>query len=197
MADKLASFDFSALVAAIRQAHEYMAAQAGRAVNISLTLRNWVIGCYIREYEQSGADRATYGENLLSLLSQRLEEADVGGCASRSLRLYRKFYLTYPEIWQTASAESQRGLLPDPIWQTMSAKFAEAIPATIRKSMVSEFTATARPTIRGSVPPELNRLLLAGMDNQLFVSKYQLELPKKEAIQRFLEEKMREVSDGE
>ena len=47
MADKLASFDFSALVAAIRQAHEYMAAQAGRAVNISLTLRNWVIGCYI------------------------------------------------------------------------------------------------------------------------------------------------------
>lgn len=38
---------------------------------------------------------------------------------------------------------------------------------------------------------------LAGMDNNLFVSKYQLELPKKEEIQRFLEEKMREVSDGE
>jgi predicted nuclease of restriction endonuclease-like (RecB) superfamily len=155
MADKLASFDFSALVSAIRQAHEYMAAQAGRAVNISLTLRNWVIGCYIREYEQNGADRATYGENLLSLLSQRLEEADVGGCASRSLRLYRQFYLTYPKIWQTASAESQHGLLPDPIWQTLSAKFAEAIPATIRKSLVSEFTAVARPTIRGSVTSEL------------------------------------------
>src|SRR3989339_539196 len=29
---------------------------------------------------------------------------------------------------------------------------------------------------------------LAGMDNKLFVSKYQLELPKKEAIRRFLEE---------
>jgi predicted nuclease of restriction endonuclease-like (RecB) superfamily len=38
---------------------------------------------------------------------------------------------------------------------------------------------------------------LAGMNNNLFVSKYQLELPKKEEIQRFLEEKMREVSDGE
>ena len=34
---------------------------------------------------------------------------------------------------------------------------------------------------------------LAGMDNQLFVSKYQLELPKKEEMQRFLEEKMREI----
>jgi len=31
------------------------------------------------------------------------------------------------------------------------------------------------------------------MDNQLFVSKYQLELPKKEEMQRFLEEKMREI----
>jgi len=34
------------------------------------------------------------------------------------------------------------------------------------------------------------------MDNKLFVSKYQLELPKKEDIQRFLQEKMREVDDG-
>ena len=136
MADKLASFDISVLAAAIRQTHEYMAAQAGQAVNISLTLRNWVIVCYIREYEQNGADRATYGENLLSSLSQRLEEAGVGGCASRSLRLYRQFYLTYPEIWQTVSTKSQRGLIPDPIWQTVSANFAETIPATIRKSLV-------------------------------------------------------------
>ena len=36
----------------------------------------------------------------------------------------------------------------------------------------------------------------AGMDNNLFVSKYHLELPKKEEIQRFLEEKIREVGDG-
>ena len=34
---------------------------------------------------------------------------------------------------------------------------------------------------------------LAGIDNQLFVSKYQLELPKKEDIQRFLEEKLKEL----
>jgi hypothetical protein len=34
---------------------------------------------------------------------------------------------------------------------------------------------------------------LAGMDTQLFVSKYQLELPRKEEIQRFLEAQMREV----
>ena len=53
------------------------------------------------------------------------------------------------------STKSQRGLLPDPIWQTLSAKFAEAISTTIRKSLVSESTAVATPTIRGSVSPEL------------------------------------------
>ena len=36
------------------QVHEELAAQAGRAVNLSLTLRNWLIGTYIAEYELSG-----------------------------------------------------------------------------------------------------------------------------------------------
>jgi predicted nuclease of restriction endonuclease-like (RecB) superfamily len=36
---------------------------------------------------------------------------------------------------------------------------------------------------------------LAGMDNGLFVSKYQLELPKKEEMQRFIEEQVRETVD--
>ena len=34
---------------------------------------------------------------------------------------------------------------------------------------------------------------LAGMDNNLFVSKYLLELPKKEEMQKFIEEQMKEV----
>lgn len=34
---------------------------------------------------------------------------------------------------------------------------------------------------------------LAGMDNSLFVSKYQLELPRKKDMQRFLEENIRET----
>jgi hypothetical protein len=39
----------------------------------------------------------------------------------------------------------------------------------------------------------LAEFALAGMDNQLFVSKYQLELPKREEIERFLAEKLREA----
>jgi DUF1016 N-terminal domain len=90
---------FDHLVDSIRQVHKQLVSQAGRAVNISLTLRNWVIGCYIREYEQNGADRARYGDRLLEALSERLTETEMKGIAPRSLRLYRQFYLTYPQIW--------------------------------------------------------------------------------------------------
>ncbi len=37
---------------------------------------------------------------------------------------------------------------------------------------------------------------LAGMDDQVFVSKYQLELPKKEEMQKFIENQMKEVGHG-
>ena len=37
---------------------------------------------------------------------------------------------------------------------------------------------------------------LAGIDNQLFVSKYLLELPKKEEMQRFIEEQLA-AGDGD
>ena len=120
MAKKELTFD--KLVDSIRQVHKQLASQAGRAVNISLTLRNWVVGCYIREYEQNGADRAGYGDRLLIVLSERLTETGMEGMAARSLRLYRQFYLAYPQIWQTVSAESFSNLFPDVIWQSLSAK---------------------------------------------------------------------------
>ena len=40
--------DFYALVSAIREVHERCVAQAGRAVNARLTLRNWLIGVWPR-----------------------------------------------------------------------------------------------------------------------------------------------------
>ena len=39
------------------------------------------------------------------------------------MRLYRQFYLTYPEIWQMVSAESLSSLFPKVIWPSLSAKF--------------------------------------------------------------------------
>ena len=53
--------DYGALVKAISQAHEQTQLQAAQAVNVALTLRNWLVGYHIFEYEQNGQDRANYG----------------------------------------------------------------------------------------------------------------------------------------
>lgn len=91
-------FNFRTLVDAIRKTHEYMAAQAGRAVNISLTLRNWTTGCYIREFEQNGLDRAEYGNQVLELLAEELQVSLDRCYSARYLRLCRQLYTTYPQI---------------------------------------------------------------------------------------------------
>ena len=86
------------LIVAIRQAHKHLAAQAGRAINISLTLRNWFIGGYIREYEQKGADRAEYGTQVLEHLAGELQKSLDKCYSARYLRLCRQLYATYPQI---------------------------------------------------------------------------------------------------
>lgn len=106
------SFTFEQLVTAIRDVHESLSAHASKAVNISLTLRNWLIGCYIAEYELRGADRAAYGENLLSELAKRLASLKISNCNRRQLYDYLKFYRVYPQIVGTVSAQLQP-LLPE------------------------------------------------------------------------------------
>ncbi len=108
MANKLIRLDFTTLVTAIRQTHEYMAAQLGRAINISLTLRNWVIGFYIREYEQNGADRAEYGIQVLEHLGRELQKSLDRCYTARYLRLCRQLYTTYPQIRKSLISEFGR-----------------------------------------------------------------------------------------
>lgn len=96
---------FETLVESIRQVHEQLSAQAGRAVNISLTLRDWIIGLYIVEFELRGADRANYGEKLLSELAKRLTKLKVSNCNRRQLYRYLRFYRLYPQIVGTVSAQ--------------------------------------------------------------------------------------------
>ncbi|MBU4402898.1 MAG: DUF1016 family protein, partial [Actinobacteria bacterium] len=71
--------------------------------------RNWVVGCYIREYEQNGADRAEYGAEVLDHLSRELQGSLDKCYTDRYLRLCRQFYDTYPQIRK--SLISKFGLL--------------------------------------------------------------------------------------
>ncbi len=87
---------FTALIQSIQTAHQQLAEQAGRAVNISLTLRNWLIGHYIAEYELNGKDRAQYGDRLFTELAKAL--VGLSNCNRRQLYRYHRFYLLYPMI---------------------------------------------------------------------------------------------------
>lgn len=100
------ALSFERLVAVIGQAHADLAAQASRAVNASLTLRNWLIGLHIEEYERRGVDRQQYGEKLLDRLSESLTQKGVSRCDRRELYRYRQFYLTYPQIRESLPPQS-------------------------------------------------------------------------------------------
>jgi predicted nuclease of restriction endonuclease-like (RecB) superfamily len=88
--------DYGSLVDAISGVHSRSQAQAAQAVNMALTLRNWLIGYHIVEYEQHGSDRAQYGERLLAELSRDLKRRVGRGFTKRYLELFRQFYLQYP-----------------------------------------------------------------------------------------------------
>jgi hypothetical protein len=81
----------------------------------SLSIRNWLIGYYIVEYEQKGEDKARYGNNLLDILSTSLS---IKGLSVTNLKLNRLFYIAYPQIRQTVSDELQNSTIG--IRQTLS-----------------------------------------------------------------------------
>ena len=95
-----------ALAESIRNADRVLAAQAVKAVNVGLTLRNWFIGHYIAEFELRGADRAAYGDRLLPELANALSVRKVSNTGLRQLYAYLAFYRAYPAIVRTASALS-------------------------------------------------------------------------------------------
>ena len=72
-------------------------------VNIEMLNLYWNIGKIIMEI-QNGDGRASYGENVLEKLSEKLISEFGKGFSIRNLRTMRKFYCVYP-IRQTVSAK--------------------------------------------------------------------------------------------
>ena len=96
---------FSDLVGRIEELHRNLQASATKSVNIMLTLRNWLIGFYIAEYELQGLDRADYGGKIIECLANELKKLDVSRTDKRELYRYLKFYKAYPQIVETVSPQ--------------------------------------------------------------------------------------------
>ena len=121
--------DFEALVKHISTIQNTLQAQAAHAVNLALTSRNWLMGCYIVEFEQNGEDRAAYGEQLLKKLEQRLKTK---GLNERRFREFRRLYLVYPQLREEILQYIMAG---NEIRHSLTAEFTEPI----RHSASAEF----------------------------------------------------------
>ena len=88
--------DFDGLVAHIQQTQDVLQNNARLVINRHVTAKAWLTGYYIVEYEQKGADRAKYGEQLLKKLAEKLKDKKT--FSYRTLRLYRQFYIVYNRL---------------------------------------------------------------------------------------------------
>ena len=121
--------NFSALVQTIANIHQGAYANASKAINAALTLRNWLIGAHIHEYELQGQDRAAYGDRLVDKLAKSLLELGVPTCERARLYSYLTFYRAYPHIAEAvASAMLAAGFdqTQFPIFRSLTGKFPAA-----------------------------------------------------------------------
>lgn len=109
--------NFKQLVQVFENTHFHLQEKAVSAVNKSLTIRNWLFGFYIIEYEQKGEDRAKYGEGVLKNIAKKLS-AKLKGMNERYLRDCRQFYGAYPQIVEIINQLE----LPKEIWRSVTPK---------------------------------------------------------------------------
>ncbi|OFX21343.1 MAG: cytoplasmic protein [Bacteroidetes bacterium GWA2_31_9] len=109
------------LVLNIQNTNNYFLRQVQKQVNVALTLRNWLIGFHIFEFEQNGLNRAEYGEKLFKNLALRLKAKGIKGFSFTNLHLYNQFYLAYPQIVQSLTEQFKNTDIV--IVQTLSEQF--------------------------------------------------------------------------
>ena len=124
--DKVFSFDH--LSDMVTQLHDSAYSATVKAINRFATVRNYVIGFYIVEYEQHGSDRAKYGDRLLKRLVERVNKR---GINETLLQSCRKFYTLYPQIQFYLEGKSPTMLdESSSIYATLSHKFENEKSAT-------------------------------------------------------------------
>lgn len=128
------SHSFLELTHVIQSTHDAAQTCAVKAINRMQTMRNWLIGYYIVEFEQHGKDRAEYGDHLLKRL---VEKVNRKGLNVTLFQNSRNFYLYYPQmmenLWVRNSSDQ---IMP----------FASIYPTLSDKSMFGSFVEKS-PTV--------------------------------------------------
>jgi len=167
--------NFDKLITPIEQVHRQLQAAAASAVNQSLTVRNWLFGFYIVEFEQNGEDRATYGDKLIERLAGKLTH--IKGVDKRSLFKFRQFYLFYPHI-ETAIRGSLTPVFRDEekVGTLSTLLSGNQIVGTLSTQFENKFVVPASKLISKMSYSHIEQLL--NIDNQLKRTFYELECIK-------------------
>ena len=128
---------FNDLASIVQTTHDAAQSSAVKAINRMQTMRNWLIGYYIVEFEQHGKDRAEYGTQLLKKLEERVDRK---GLTTTLFKWARKFYRLYPQMMEN---------LPIPICATEMHQLQpiENKEDTIGASMTHQFVTPGKTII--------------------------------------------------
>ena len=134
----------------IEDARQY----AYRAVNVSLTIRNWLLGERIAKDKLDGAVKAEYGKGIIKVLAKELSSKYGKGLDFSSLYQYIRFYRLFPEILDAVSPKSRttnvkqqnRGILDaaSPKMERGAAAGAHLLPWTHYRELIRVENAEAR-----------------------------------------------------
>jgi predicted nuclease of restriction endonuclease-like (RecB) superfamily len=125
--------DFDQLIDNVYQTHCQLQLNAKKVVNLNLTIRNWLVGYYIVEFEQNGEDQAKYGTNLIGELASKLKAKGLKGFSVSALKNHRTFYLLYPQISQSVIS-----FLREKKSQSLTGELQKRLPTPIRGSLTTE-----------------------------------------------------------
>lgn len=174
--------NFEILVNTIQSTHNQLQQNAIKSINKHLTIRNWLVGFYIVEFEQNGSDRAKYGERLLKELAKSV---NLRGLSETNLKLFRQFYFQYPQIGQIVPEQlNQLGF--NPIRQSATDQLQTTSNQSVEfvKLPIAQFKSVLPNDLQ--VPPErlINNLsfthltLLFPIENPLKRTLYEIECMK-------------------
>ncbi len=183
--------NYDALIASIANAHQHAQAGAAGAVNRQLILRNWLIGAFIKDFEQNGEDRVAYGTQLLDHLQSFLLEFGIGFCFEArqkrftvgdehdhlDLVFYHRILRCHLliDLKTRAFRHGDAGQMSFHLnyWKAEMMQPGDEPPVGLILCTDKKETRVDYAT--------------AGLDQQIFVSRYLVALPKPEELERLIE----------
>lgn len=182
MEERLENITFEGLVSQIERTNDALRNNARLVINRHVTAKAWLTGYYIVVYEQNGSDRAKYGERLLQNLAKRLGNQ----YALSTLKLYRLFYLTYPQLGSVISDY----LIHIPIGQSVISQLL--LPSGKSQSVISQLDSkdSNAVTIRQSQIAQFDGVNPDMLFNRLSFTHFAAILPCKDPLQRAFYETM-------